>query len=242
MGAVRGIAASAVRWVLARDLAVLLALLLVVACVWGFIGLADAVTEGHTLHTDERILRALRDPNDPARLAGPWPSAELEVTRDITSLGGITLLTLGTFAAVGYLAILRMRYAVGLLLLATIGGAVLSFALKDFFERPRPEVVPKLTTAGSSSFPSGHSFMSAVVYLTLGSLLDRFVRQRRVKLYVLVLAILVTFLVGCSRVVLGVHYPTDVLGGWAAGLTWATLCWLLARQLQLRGAVEKDAD
>jgi undecaprenyl-diphosphatase len=240
MATVRGAAGAAVRWVLSRDLAVLLAVLLVVVCVLGFLRLADAVTEGHTLRTDERILRALRDPSDPARLAGRWPDEELEVAHDVTALGSVSVLTLVTLITVGYLLICRMHHAVWLLLLAVVGGTVLSFALKDYFERPRPEVVPRLAAVQSPSFPSGHSFMSAVVYLTLGSLLDRFVRPRRVKLYFLAVAILLTALVGCSRVVLGVHYPTDVLGGWAAGLTWATLCWLLARQLQHRGAVEKD--
>ena len=84
--------------------------------------------------------------------------------------------------------------------------------------------------------------LSAVVYLTLGSLLTRLVPERRVKIYFLVVALGLTFLVGVSRVYMGVHYPTDVLAGWTAGLVWALLCWLAARQLQKRGKVEKDTD
>src|SRR5205085_9940078 len=106
------------------------------------------------------------------------------------------------------------------------------------FDRPRPSVVPHLSHVMTSSFPSGHSLLSAVVYLTLGSLLARLVGPPRLKLYFLGVAVLLSFLVGLSRVYLGVHYPTDVLAGWAAGLTWAVLCWLLARYLQHRGAVE----
>jgi undecaprenyl-diphosphatase len=116
---------------------------------------------------------------------------------------------------------------------------LLSTLLKDVFDRPRPSVVPHLSYVATSSFPSGHSLMAAVVYLTLGSLLARLVQSARLKLYFLSVAVVLACLVGMSRVYLGVHYPTDVLAGWAAGLAWAVLCWLLARYLQQRGAVEK---
>jgi undecaprenyl-diphosphatase len=228
---------SAWYWLTHHDLLVLLAVLLVISTVLGFLKIADAVTAGQTARFDESILRALRNPDDPARPVGPWWTEE--VARDITALGGVTVLCLLTLVTIGFLAMARKGHAALVLLVATAGGAIVSSLLKDHFERPRPTVVPRLKVVHTSSFPSGHSMMSAVVYLTLGALLDRFVEGRRLKLYCLCVAILLTLLVGCSRVFLGVHYPSDVLGGWIAGLNWAVLCWLVARYLQKRGAVER---
>jgi undecaprenyl-diphosphatase len=225
------------RWLASHDLLVLLAVLAMVVSVLGFLKLGDAVTGGRTQRFDDTILRALRDPSDPARLIGP--SWMILVVRDITALGGETVLTLVTLVVFGFLIVAGKRHAAVLLLIAAVGGTAGNVLLKDYFERPRPDVVPHLMKEESSSFPSGHSMMSAVIYLTLGALLDRFVEGRGLKLYCLSVAMLLTFLVGCSRVFLGVHNPTDVLGGWSAGLTWAVLCWLVARYLQKRGAVER---
>ncbi len=229
---------AAARWLARHDLLVLLAELVVVAGLLAFLKLADAVGEGETQHFDETVLKALRDPSDPRKPVGPWWVEG--VGRDLTALGGYTVLTLVTLATTGFLVMARKGHAAALLVLATLGGVGVSVLLKDYFARPRPTVVPALMEqVHSFSFPSGHSMMSAVVYLTLGALLDRFLEGRRLKLYCLFVSMLLTVLVGCSRVLLGAHYPTDVLAGWAAGLTWAVLCWVVARYLQKRGAVER---
>ncbi|TIO49667.1 MAG: phosphatase PAP2 family protein, partial [Mesorhizobium sp.] len=104
-------------------------------------------------------------------------------------------------------------------------------------DRPRPDLVSHLVNETSLSFPSGHAMLSAVTYLTLGSLAARFLPNRRTKIFVLGLAVLTTVLVGTSRVYLGVHWPSDVLAGWCAGFAWAMLCWLAARLLQRRKVV-----
>ena len=154
--------------------------------------------------------------------------------RDVTSLGSVAVLVLATLAVVGFLLLDRRYAAMLFVLAAVVSGLVLSSLLKACFARPRPEVVPHLAQVYSSSFPSGHSMMSAIVYLTLGTLLARMSARRPLKVYFLAVALILTALVGCSRVYLGVHYPTDVLAGWTAGLVWANLCWLVARRLQRR--------
>lgn len=208
-------------------------------CLWGFIELAEDAPEGDYQQVEERIMRALRQPNDPSQPIGPaWT---FEASRDITALGGATVLVLMTAVVIGYLLLRRAHGAAVLVLVATLGGYLLSYTLKNAINRPRPQIIPHLAPVVSASFPSGHSMLSSVVYLTLGALLARTVAQRREKIYCIAVALFLTILIGFSRVYLGVHYPTDVLAGWSAGTAWALLCWCATYLLQRGGAVEDAA-
>lgn len=113
--------------------------------------------------------------------------------------------------------------------------------LKMGFDRVRPDLVPHGSFVYTASFPSGHALMSAVTYLTLGALLASVHSPARVKAYFLAVAMVLTLLVGVSRVYLGVHWPTDVAAGWSVGAAWALMSWLLMRWLQKRGGVERPA-
>ena len=215
---------------------VLLGILLVVAGIWFFAVLAREVTHGDTLDLDRSVLRALRRADDPAVPVGPvWVQG---MARDLTSLGSWTLVSLFTLAVVGFL-LLQRRFGWIVLVAFSVGGAgALDYALKALFGRVRPDVVPHLQDITGPSFPSGHTMISAATYLTLGALVARLNRRRWTRVYVLCVALALTFLVGISRVYLGVHYPTDVLGGWTAGLVWASSCVLAARALERRRMVE----
>jgi undecaprenyl-diphosphatase len=160
--------------------------------------------------------------------------------REITTLGGTTVVLLLTAAVIGFLLVDAKPAAALLVLFSIIGGALLGPLLKIGFERPRPDLVAHLVEVHSASFPSGHALLSAVTYLTLGALLARVVGERRLKIYVLTTAVVLTLLVGFSRVYLGVHWPTDVLAGWLVGAVWAVLCWRIALALQRRGEVEAE--
>jgi undecaprenyl-diphosphatase len=205
-----------------------------------FIVLAGEVAEGDTQAFDTRILRALRSADDPSKPVGPsWME---NVLQDLTALGGSTVLVLMVLAVVGFL-VLQERYRTALFVAASAGsGELLNMGMKYAFNRPRPSIVPHLRAVFSTSFPSGHAMESAIVYLTLGAIIMRLAERRLTKLYVLGMAMLLTFLVGLSRVYLGVHYPTDVIGGWIIGFVWASICWLVAQRFEESAGIDEERE
>ena len=220
-----------------REWPILLTLLLAATAFWVFAELADEVSEGSTADIDRALLLMMRDPGDASLMLGPgWFQ---EMMRDFTGLGGFGILIFATLSAVGFLLLEGKWHAALFLLVAVLGGLLLSTLLKAGFDRPRPDLVPHGSIVTSASFPSGHSTLSAVVYLTLGALIARFRPDPRVKVYVLMLAAGIAFIVGVTRVYLGVHWPTDVLAGWAIGAGWALFCWCIALLLQRWGSVEQ---
>jgi undecaprenyl-diphosphatase len=203
-----------------------------------FMKLASEVLEGETQGFDRRILLALRSPDDLSRPIGPvWM---LGAALDITSLGGATVLGLTVFAVAGFLLLQGLWRRALFVMVASFGGWFLNGALKQLFQRPRPDVVPHLRDVMSMSFPSGHALQSAVVYLTLGALSMHIAERRLTKFYCMTVAMLATALVGMSRIYLGVHYPTDVLAGWLIGLSWALLCWLVERSLERQSGLKRE--
>ena len=227
---------DALRRIRRPELPVLVALFALTSLTWGFVKLAGEVSEGDTQAFDQHVVDVSRNPANPKLPRGPgWL---VEAGRDVTALGGVTVLTLMTLAAAGYLTLQGKHGAMLLMLLAVLSGAIVSGSLKWFFERPRPAVGSDLAAVFTSSFPSGHSMLSAVVYLVLGTMLARMERRRPIKAYFITVAVLLTTMVGVSRVYLGVHYPSDVLGGWTAGLAWAIVWWFIARYFERRGVTQ----
>jgi undecaprenyl-diphosphatase len=201
----------------------LLALLAGAGAVWAFLAVGGEMQEGETLALDKRILLAFRVPGDPAQPLGP-PSLQ-EAMRDITALGGFTVLTLVTVvAAIAFLLHRKARHALTLVatvLIAQFG----SEALKQLYGRPRPDLAPHGVYVYSASFPSGHSMLSATVYLTLAVLIASLEPRPAAKVLVFVTAVVVMAAVGVSRVYLAVHWPSDVLAGWCAGAACAFIAW-----------------
>jgi len=202
-----------------------------------FATIAISVKEGATQDFDRRLLLAMRHPGD---LSPIGSRSVQETARDFTSLGGTAVLALVTLVTAGFLALDGKKHMALFTGASVAGGMVMSNLLKDVFQRPRPEIVPHIVYASNTSFPSGHSMLSAVTYLTLGALLARSHQRKALKAYFLVIAALLSVMVGVTRVYLGVHWPTDVLAGWTAGAVWALLCWLVAGWLQSRKALEPE--
>lgn len=212
------------------DSKILVVFLTLTAAALGLLWLASEVLEGDTFEIDRAILRGLRTGANSAIPVGPTWLADPMI--EVTALGSVTVLTLITIFAVGYLVAIRKYPTALFVAMAVVGGALWSSVLKALFFRSRPDIVSHLVHVSSASFPSGHAMNSAIVYLTLATLLARSQDGVRVRIYLLTVAIVLTMLVGISRVYLGVHWPSDVIARWSVGALWAVLCSLAGKYLQ----------
>lgn len=200
-----------------------------------FASIAEEVLEKETLAFDRAVLEAMRDegPGDPV---GPdWLE---DMARDLTSFGSTGVLVFVVAAAGFYLWLARKRASAAFLIAAIVAGTVISTGLKELFARSRPDEIYQATPVFTASFPSGHSFLSAVTYLTLGALLARSQPRRRLKAFIMGTAIVMVLLVGVTRAYLGVHWTTDVVGGWILGAGWAAAAWAVMLILQREHKVE----
>ncbi|EAU40095.1 PA-phosphatase related phosphoesterase [Fulvimarina pelagi HTCC2506] len=212
------------------ELRALIAILIAACGIWAFVALAGEVLEGDTQALDQDILLLMRSAADPQEPIGPpW----LEVFgRDMTAFGGTGVLIMVTAFAALYL-FMQDKWRTGLVVIAAIAsGFATSQLLKWGFSIPRPDLVPHGTHVTSMSFPSGHAMMSAVTYLTLAILTARVEPRASVRAFLVTCAVIVTILVGVSRVYLAVHWPSDVLAGWTVGAAWAIGWWFVARWIE----------
>jgi undecaprenyl-diphosphatase len=212
------------------ELRILIALFLAVGTLWVFEEVHENFVREGEKSMDSDLLLALRSGSDQTDPIGPeWVE---ELARDLTALGGVGVLTLVIAASVLFLFMAGQARMARMVLVATTGGIAITQLLKAVFDRARPDLLLHETHAYTSSFPSGHSAMSAITYLTLGALVARGLPTRTLKAYVMLVSAVVTLLVGFSRVYLGVHWPSDVLGGWSLGAGWSLLCWAGAEWLE----------
>ncbi len=176
-----------------------------------FVAIAKVVLEGALQPADEQLLR----------LVAAHRSALLtKVALQATMLGTGLVLVVVVLVGSAFLWLTRHRHSAYLLLASFFGAWALNDLLKDVFERPRPDVVPHLATFATWSFPSGHAMSSMAAYGAIALLIARLERSRAARLATWLVAALVILVIGASRIYLGVHYLSDILGGYAAGLAW----------------------
>jgi len=190
---------------------------------WVFSELAERVMSGGTQAFDESILRWMS-----AHHSKALTSTMLE----ITTLGTGTVLLMIVCVAALFLTLTKHKYSALLLLVATGGGLLLDMVLKLQFNRPRPHVFIWGTQAFGSSFPSGHAMGATVTYSTVAYLAARLHRRSWARWLTMLMALMVIFLIGVSRMYLGVHYPSDVLAGAIMGLAWAAFCMATLEAIQ----------
>lgn len=226
-------------WRFARsELAAVAALMVAALGVLTFVEIADEIGEQEA-GVDQAVLAALRVGGDPSATVGPAWLHQAAV--ELTSLGDSWVLFAIALIVVGFLLIQR-KSGHALLVAASLGGGtLLSETLKDLFARDRPAAAYRLVEVTSESFPSGHAMLSAVAYLTLGALLAREMGRRRLKAYVLGVAFTLAFVVGLTRVYLGVHWLSDVIAGWSLGAAWAMACWLCTYAIERWQAAKRVA-
>ena len=192
------------------------------------------IARGSQFVFDRAIMLAMREPGTMMVPEGPtWLK---QVMIDITALGGETVLTLIVALTVGYLLIHRHRLTAALVFGGTVSGSIAVAVTKSLVGRQRPSLIDHLVEVGSASFPSGHSANSAIIYLTIALVLMQIVERRAARRYLFGVAVALVTAIGCSRVYLGVHWPSDVLAGWAFGSLWALAWWALGVWLRQRWA------
>jgi undecaprenyl-diphosphatase len=206
----------------------------IAGALWLLLYIASDVRRGELLSFDRALMLAMRVPGQPAVPAGPpWLP---EMMRDVTALGGVTVLTGVILLTLVFLLLKRLYRPAALVLIATISGSWAIAAIKVAFARPRPTLTQHLMDAAGASFPSGHSGNSAIVYFTLASLIFPVIRETRIRLFMIITALLLVGAIGVSRVYLGVHWPSDVLAGWTFGALWALMWWAIEAKLLARRA------
>jgi undecaprenyl-diphosphatase len=193
-----------------------LGLTLAMGAVFLFVAVAALIAGGATERLDRSLLL--------------WFNHQAHPRLDMAAL---ELTALGSAWVTGFVAVVaslflwqtRHRYSMALLWVALGGGWLLNFVLKTLFDRPRPDLFEwRVPFAGVSSYPSGHAMSAMVLYATLAYLIVRLEPTRALRRLTLGVFGGVVLLVGLSRVYLGVHYPSDVLGGFLVGFAWATFC------------------
>lgn len=190
----------------------------IVAGTWGFLEFADYDSDRQQRRFDWHVHRHF--------YRNPGPPWFVSLNETLTHLGGPVATISACVITTGYLLIVRKYWAIVVLFCTVSCGAGLTLLLKHSLARESPGGGP------IPSFPSGHAMMAIVVYLSIAATLAEMAKRRSIKLVILGTALLIALIVGLSRIVLRIHWATDVFAGWCAGLVWALICWVITQRIE----------
>lgn len=154
----------------------------------------------------------------------------------ITCFGSVAWLTFISAALAVFFIWRRLWLNLLVLALTMLGGSILNVLLKHFFHRQRPVLENPLVTLSSYGFPSGHTMGATMFYGLLALFAAKTLRTGRARAICFIAACVFALLIGLSRIYLGAHFPSDVIGAFAAGILWLTVCWTAVEVLRHRRA------
>lgn len=203
-------------------------LTLALLALWGLSALTEDVLEGDTEQFDRSVLLWLEEQS-----TGWLDRAALE----ITVMADTLVIVLVAVVAASLLWLLGQKAHAWLVVLAVGGAAIITPVLKAVFDRPRPQVfeLRGVFAEHSAAYPSGHATMSMVTLVTIAFIVHRLSDRKRTSVIAALLAGMTILLIGMSRMYLGLHFPSDVLAGYAIGFAWAIFCAVTIKHLAPTG-------
>ena len=191
----------------------LLLMAVFISCTLLFVNIADGINENELLHFDMTIIQAVQ---------GSINDLSTKVLTFITDLGSVNG---NIFLVIVFSLLLLMKkrfISVLFLVITTLTGGYVNHYLKWIFQRERPSLNP-LVEVNGYSFPSGHSMSSFILYGALMIITTRITKRWSIRLVVYAICIFMILTIGYSRIYLGVHFPSDVIGGYIAGCAWLAI-------------------
>ena len=161
-----------------------------------------------------------------------------QMNKDISALGGGVLMPIAVAISIGYFAMKRDTKKMWKFIFVVCGGGVFLIIVKMIFAENLPYEPREILFSTISTYPSGHTVMATIFYLTVATFLTRRQRRSRVRTYTIISAGFLIFIIGISRILGANHTPTEVLAGWAIGLIWLCTCWIIEKYLGKQKAVE----
>ncbi|CAN5565572.1 phosphatase PAP2 family protein [soil metagenome] len=195
---------------------------IVLAC-WAFGEIAQDFSSGFFASVDRSAAETSRSIVTP-RLTS--------VVKSVTFLGSVPMLTIISFIVAIVLALKRALFRLSAFALTMTGGSALNIALKHLFERQRPALEDPLVTLASYGFPSGHTMGTTLLFGSIAIILTSSAKSFGTRAFWFVLAAVWVLIIGATRIYLGAHYFTDVIGAISAGTAWLALCWTAVETLR----------